>query len=68
MLFDITSNSDDISNVKCSPDISILSNLAIVTKYYLETIEIVKIKVLNLLDVKDKSAEWLQASFIIWNQ
>lgn len=47
MLFGITSNSDDISDVKYSPDISIRSNLAIVTKY-LETIEIVKMKLLNL--------------------
>ncbi|XP_071041980.1 zinc finger protein 862-like [Parasteatoda tepidariorum] len=56
---------NDISEVKYSvivdesTDVSIKSNIAIVIKYYSEVDEIVKTKLLNLVEIKDKTAEGL---------
>lgn len=62
MLLDITGSNNDISKVKYSPDISIKNNLAIMIKSHSVTTEIVKMKLLNLVKVKDKSVEGLFTS------
>lgn len=68
MISDIAGSSEDVSKIKFSiivdesTDISVKSNLAIVIKYHSETNETIKTKLLNLVEVKDKTAEGLFTS------